>query len=211
MKFSYVALFVALIALTLLCGTISCAPSSNINNKLQLSDPSPSSSSSMDYEPLTAEQLDLAKFLLNELSRLKEVNAKCSFNEQTKNETCIIHVDEEVDIKFVRKRIKFDAAISAAIDLKSLSVTLQVNIDNKWTYTHVYSLTDFAEVCYPFFEVLKLCVDLSNVQFSIKENCFVADLNVDVRVLTLKLKLLSAPISYHKEKCQAIKYNAYLN
>jgi hypothetical protein len=67
---------------------------------------------------LTPEQIDTAKYLINELKKVKIITKDCSFNDTSKNETCFIHVDESIDIGFFSKHIKFDASASSVIDLK---------------------------------------------------------------------------------------------
>ncbi len=78
-------------------------------------------------------------------------------------------------------------------------------MDNKWHYEDKFSLDDLAQICFPFFEVLKLCVDFSNINISLNKDCFAADMHVDVRVLTLRLELLKEHIAYHEDQCRAIK------
>jgi hypothetical protein len=55
---------------------------------------------------------------------VRKVDTRCHFNKTTLSESCIINVDQHVDIGFVHQYIKFNATLGAQLDPKVFTILL---------------------------------------------------------------------------------------
>ena len=71
---------------------------------------------------VSEEQRQYGEDYIESLSKLKDITSSCVFNDTIKNETCVLHVDETIVTGFIQ-RVKFDASVSVAVNLKVFSQT----------------------------------------------------------------------------------------
>ena len=154
----------------------------------------------------TPAQMDEGYYLMNMLAaNLRTVDAKCTFIEASKNETCYVHVDKVINLGFITQHIKFDAMVSARVDLQRDLVTVLSTLNGKSIYTKEISIEKLHEpICTPILDgLLNLCVQFSDINFNVHNNCFVANVQALVKFFTMEIKLFSDEFGWNQEKCRA--------
>jgi len=163
--------------------------------------------SALSVQHLTPSQMDEGVFLMNKLAQVANTKASCKFYDETKNETCLIHVDETIKIAFITQHIEFDAAVSARVDLHNFNILLLATVNQNIVFLKQVPLDKLKDpICTKIFNVLELCAQFDHINFSVDAQCFTADLNVFVKFMTMQIKLLSDKFGWNQSKCPAIQY-----
>lgn len=133
-----------------------------------------------------------------------DVEAKCFFNEKTRNETCLLHVDTVIDIGIVKKELKFDASVSAVVDLKdSGRVALLLTFNDKIVFSGKVSIDELEKgVCASIFSLLGLCVQFKNTHFSAEKNCFTSDIYIYANFFGKHVDLVNNNFGWNQSSCK---------
>jgi hypothetical protein len=161
---------------------------------------------SAEESSLTLQQMDEAKYLMYKLNGIVgDIQARCHFDDNYKNETCFIHVDQEVKLGFLHQHIKFDASVVAQVNLTAYTAEILAVVNSQTLYEKTISLDQLKNpICIPFFDVLKLCIRFTNINFNVHANCFTALMTVDVEFMNMELKLLSDNFGWNQSQCASL-------